>query len=94
MFGTGNLDRRGYEMKALYAICVLLTGCAALPEKIVEVKIPIATFVPCKPNIPKPGICLPKDDTRVSWLQCALVDRERNQAYIKQLEAALAVCAD
>lgn len=71
-----------------------ITGCTTLPEKTVEVKIPIAVTVPCKTDIPKPGICLPKNDSRVEWLRCQLVDRERNQAYIKQLEAALAVCAE
>lgn len=79
----------------LYAICILLTGCAATPEKVVEVKIPVPVITPCPAKIPpKPAQCVPKDDTRPAWLQCRLINYILLEQYALELEAQLKVCAE
>lgn len=83
-------------MKISYTIfAILLTGCTTLPEKVVEVKIPIPIYTPCPVTIPaKPPVCTPKEDTRPEILRCMLVEREQLRAYSMELEAQLRVCAE
>ena len=78
-----------------YAICILLTGCQTLPEKTVEVKIPVPVYTPCPVTMPaKPAECSPKDTSRPEVLRCWLIEREQNKAYIRELEAMLAICSE
>ena len=71
-----------------------LHGCASVPEKMVEVKIPVPVYTPCPVTMPaKPAACTPKDESRPEWLRCALVEREQNRAYILEMEAQLRVCS-
>jgi PBP1b-binding outer membrane lipoprotein LpoB len=79
----------------LYFITLMLSGCAATPEKTVEVKIPVPAYTPCPVEIPtKPEKCIPKDATRPEALRCMLVERERIKAYSLELEAQLRVCSE
>ncbi len=80
-------------MKPYLLSLILLAGCANTPEKVVEVKVPVPVVIPCKADIPKPSLCVPKEG-RVEWLRCELANTERNQAYIRELEAALSICSE
>lgn len=75
-----------------YLLLILLTGCAAIPEKVQTVNIPVPVYVQCKTDITPPELCIPADDSRVEWLRCELANAEINRAYVKQLEAVLAAC--
>lgn len=76
--------------RILYAICILQTGCATQPE-VREVKVPVPVTVSC-PSVPKPGMVVPKDDSRVEWLRARLINDERLTAYVKELEQTLEAC--
>lgn len=79
----------------LLILASILAGCASQPERVVEVKVPIQTFVPCPVTLPaKPTVCTPKEDTRPEVLRCMLVEREQLRAYSMELEAQLRVCAE
>ena len=71
-------------------LSIVLSGCATTPET-VEVKVPVPVTVSC-PQVPKPGMCVPKNDSRVEWLRCALIDRELIKAYVLELEQTLEAC--
>ena len=82
-------------MRLTALLVIFLTGCASVPEKTVEVKIPIPVYTPCPITpVPKPGMCVPKNDTRPEVLRCWLVEREQNKTYIRELETQLAICSE
>ena len=70
----------------------LLGGCSTVAKKTVEVKVPVPIVSPCDSKVPKPGMCVPKNDSRVEWLRCTLMDHERLKAYASELEATLKAC--
>ena len=73
-------------------LLMLLAGCATPPKtEVVQVPVP----VPCKVDMPdRPTMCVPKDDSRVEWLRCVLVDLPSWQQYARELEAALVGCVE
>ena len=82
-------------MRLTALLVIFLTGCASVPEKTVEVSIPIPVYTPCPITpVPKPVMCVPKNDTRPEVLRCWLVEREQNKTYIRELETQLAICSE
>lgn len=73
-------------------LLILLAGCSSIPEKTVDVKVPVAVYIPCKAEVTKPELCQPKDTTRPEWLRCELANHERLKAYASELEAVLKAC--
>lgn len=64
-----------------------LSGCAT-PR---TTEIPIA--VPCAAAVPvRPSMCAASQESRVEWLRCALIDRERLLAHSEELRAILVGC--
>lgn len=71
-------------------LLMLLAGCAT-PQKNEVVQVPVP--VPCNVTLPdRPVWCVPKDDSRVEWLRCVLVDLPSWQQYARELEATLTAC--
>lgn len=82
----------------LVLLTLTVTACSNpklpdVPIPPVEVKIPVA--VPCVKELPKrPDKCVIKDSSRPEKLRCILVDKLRNDAYAKELEAILETCKE
>ena len=77
-------------MKRLIVLSIVLSGCATQTE-VREVKVPVPVTVSC-PDVAKPVMVKPKDDSRVEWLRAELVNNERLKAYASELEATLKAC--
>ena len=73
--------------------CSSVTPLPSAPQEPVVVKIPVS--VACVDKVPDaPEKCKPKDSSRPETLRCVLVDKIRGDAYIKELSAILAACAN
>jgi hypothetical protein len=78
---------------------LILQGCSSVaplpsaPPEPVVIKIPVN--VACVDKVPDaPEKCKPRDSSRPETLRCVLVDKIRGDAYIKELSAILAACAN
>jgi hypothetical protein len=73
--------------------CSSVTPLPSAPQEPVVVKVPVS--VACVDKVPDaPEKCKPKDSSRPETLRCVLVDKIRGDAYIKELSAILAACAN
>jgi len=73
--------------------CSSVTPLPSAPQEPVVIKIPVS--VACVDKVPDaPEKCKPKDSSRPETLRCVLVDKIRGDAYIKELSAILAACAN
>jgi hypothetical protein len=80
-------------------LMLTLQGCSSViplpsaPQEPVVVKVPVS--VACVDKVPDaPEKCKPRDSSRPETLRCVLVDKIRGDAYIKELSAILAACAN
>jgi hypothetical protein len=88
-----NLARKQFAFAV--ALPLALSSCQTMPENTVEVKVPIPVYTPCPITpVPKPSMCVPKNDTRQEWLRCELVNHIALKQYTRELEAQLAICAE
>ena len=78
-----------------YMPLILLAGCAQMPGQVVEVAVPVQTFVPCPVQFPeKPQACIAPDESNSEWLRCLIIDHEMIKAYSLALETQLSICAE
>jgi len=80
-------------------LMLTLPGCSNLtpqpdaPQEPVIIKVPVS--VPCIDKVPTaPVKCTPSSKDRPEMLRCILVDKVRGDAYIEELSAIVAVCAN
>jgi tetrahydromethanopterin S-methyltransferase subunit C len=76
-----------------YFLVLLLAACGGIPEKVVEVKIPVP--VSCVTNIVKPNFITEaqlKEMQAGNFVTALHIDRLKRISYIAELEAVISAC--